>query len=205
MTYTDTGVGALVIGAFDERIALTIPQETGVTGDAAWRITDWMGLPSIPTCAAGGAPWYTPTFCQFAGNVTKLPMDQHQLAAMIAPRGLLVVDNGATAGGGGACAPSAPARGCGATRVPACSCTAEYARASPTSLAANFSVWEASLCGRTVYAALGVADRMGITQLGHPAHCAFPTAQQPAVDAFVQRFLLGQVGVNTTIMTTDAN
>jgi hypothetical protein len=34
------GKGALIVGAFDERIALTIPQESGSGGSASWRISD---------------------------------------------------------------------------------------------------------------------------------------------------------------------
>jgi hypothetical protein len=33
------GKGALMIGAFETRIALTIPQESGSGGDACWRLT----------------------------------------------------------------------------------------------------------------------------------------------------------------------
>src|SRR5690606_9721277 len=33
------GKGALVVGAFDERIALTVPQESGAGGSASWRIS----------------------------------------------------------------------------------------------------------------------------------------------------------------------
>jgi hypothetical protein len=32
-----------VAGALDERIALTIPQESGSGGTASWRLSDWMG------------------------------------------------------------------------------------------------------------------------------------------------------------------
>ena len=30
------------MGAFDERIKLTIPQESGSGGSASWRVSDWM-------------------------------------------------------------------------------------------------------------------------------------------------------------------
>src|SRR6185503_15541964 len=34
------GKGALTVGAFDERIKLTIPQESGSGGAASWRVSD---------------------------------------------------------------------------------------------------------------------------------------------------------------------
>ena len=37
------GKGALVVAAFDERIALAIPQESGSGGTASWKISDWQG------------------------------------------------------------------------------------------------------------------------------------------------------------------
>ena len=36
------GKGALAAGAFDERIKLTIPQESGSGGSGTWRVSDWM-------------------------------------------------------------------------------------------------------------------------------------------------------------------
>ncbi len=36
------GKGALVVGAFEPRIALTIPQESGSGGAGCWRISDAM-------------------------------------------------------------------------------------------------------------------------------------------------------------------
>src|SRR4030042_513749 len=35
------GKGALIAGAFNERIKLTIPQESGSGGAASWRVSDW--------------------------------------------------------------------------------------------------------------------------------------------------------------------
>ena len=35
------GKGALIAGAFDARIALTIPQQSGSGGSACWRISEW--------------------------------------------------------------------------------------------------------------------------------------------------------------------
>src|SRR5262249_33304921 len=36
------GKGALTVGGFDERIKLTIPQESGSGGSGNWRVSDWM-------------------------------------------------------------------------------------------------------------------------------------------------------------------
>ena len=38
-----TGKGSLLVAAFDERIALSIPQESGSGGAATWRVSDWTG------------------------------------------------------------------------------------------------------------------------------------------------------------------
>jgi len=91
------GKGALVCGAFDERIALTIPTESGAGGASSWRVADAL-------VAAGGNvqtarqivtenTWMSPVFAQFGNRVDRLPVDQHMVAALCAPRPLLITEN----------------------------------------------------------------------------------------------------------------
>lgn len=83
---------SLFAGAFDERIALTIAQEPGGGGAAAWRVTE--ALPgNRETLAKTTRAWFAPSLFQFERAVDKLPFDHHELMAMIAPRALLVLGN----------------------------------------------------------------------------------------------------------------
>ncbi len=84
---------ALFSSAFDERIALTIAQEPGGGGDAAWRVTETLSGKRETLRNAQGAPWYHKDFSLFNEAVNKLPFDHHELMAMIAPRALLVLGN----------------------------------------------------------------------------------------------------------------
>jgi hypothetical protein len=89
------GKMALFAGALDERIALTIPQESGGGGGAAWRVSETLG--KVETLGATNHSWFMESMFQFAGpNVAKLPFDHHELLALVAPRALLVLANGAT-------------------------------------------------------------------------------------------------------------
>ncbi|HTV24950.1 MAG TPA: hypothetical protein VMG12_39930, partial [Polyangiaceae bacterium] len=93
------GKGALTVGAFDERIALTIPQESGAGGSASWRVSQAAsnGGENVQTLsnAANEQPWFRANFGQTFGNanVTRLPFDHHSVMGMVAPRPLLVIDN----------------------------------------------------------------------------------------------------------------
>jgi len=84
----------LVVGAFDERIALTIPQESGSGGSASWRISDWQGT-TVQTLGeiTGENVWFTDSLKQFNNFAKKLPFDHHMMEGMVAPRGLLVIEN----------------------------------------------------------------------------------------------------------------
>ena len=86
------GKMALFAGAFDERIALTIAQEPGGGGAAAWRVSETLG--KVEKLGSTSHAWFMEDMFQFsAGNVAKLPMDHHELMAMVAPRALLILGN----------------------------------------------------------------------------------------------------------------
>ena len=91
------GKGALVAGAFDQRIALTISQESGSGGAASWRVSDAQLASGTKVQTASEIVnenvWQNVEFQQFANSVTKLPFDHHELEGMIAPRSLLVIEN----------------------------------------------------------------------------------------------------------------
>lgn len=86
------GKMALFAGAFDERIALTIAQEPGGGGVNAWRVSET--LENVETLGRTNYACFLESMRQFAGkNVNRLPIDHHELAALIAPRALLVLGN----------------------------------------------------------------------------------------------------------------
>ena len=99
------GKEALYDGALDERITLTIAQENGGGGAPSWRVNHEIESPAPPGAALGAAgsvediddtnyQWFSGQMFQYAGNnVYKLPIDQHELMAMIAPRALLETGN----------------------------------------------------------------------------------------------------------------
>ncbi|KAL1628722.1 carbohydrate-binding module 1 [Diplodia seriata] len=91
------GKGAFVAGAMDDRVALTIPQESGAGGAACWRISDQQKAAgkNIQTASqiVGENVWFSKAFEQYSNRVPYLPEDHHMLAALVAPRGLLVIEN----------------------------------------------------------------------------------------------------------------
>ncbi|RPI03347.1 MAG: hypothetical protein EHM64_12470 [Ignavibacteriae bacterium] len=157
---------ALYSGAFDERIALTIAIESGGGGYTAWRVTETLsGKREILRNAQGGA-WYDRGLSQFNNAVTKLPFDQHEVMAMIAPRALFVTGN------------------------------PDYEWLS------DESGHVASQAAHNVWKALGVPERFGFSIVGGHPHCQLPGSQRPEVEAFVDKFLLGDTTANTNISTS---
>lgn len=158
------GKMALFTGAFDERIALTIAQESGGGGAPAWRASEMLG--DVEKLGATSRQWFRESMFQFSGlNVSKLPHDHHELMAMVAPRALLVTGN------------------------------TDYL------WLANPSGYVSARAAKEVYKTFGISDRMGFYIDGGHNHCAIPMSQRPAVEAFVDKFLLDKTGVNTDTIT----
>jgi hypothetical protein len=87
------GKGAFVAGAFDQRIPLTMPVESGTDGVPILR-----GVPgesgAQPLAEAyGEQPWVGDAFNAFTGNPSMLPVDTHEIVGMVAPRGLFIMEN----------------------------------------------------------------------------------------------------------------
>jgi hypothetical protein len=165
------GKMALFAGALDERVALTIAQESGGGGMPAWRPSWVLRDPrgDVERIGNTNGTWFiTGMKTQFGGdNVFKLPHDHHQLMALVAPRGLLATNN------------------------------YDYIWLS------NPSAYIAARAAQETYRQLGIVDRFGYivdgSLTGNPhSHCAVPASQRPAIEAFVDRFLLG-LNVNTDI------
>lgn len=166
------GKGALMAGVMDERIALTIPQESGAGGAVAWRVAQSLADEGqeVQTLgsAAGEQPWFRESFGQHfsGGKVTRLPFDHHQLMGMVAPRGLLVIDN------------------------------------SGIDWLGAFPAYVGTSAAKEIYRALGAEDNIAYSENGRHDHCAFPAHQQEVLEAFVQRFLFGEPGNTDVMSAT---
>jgi hypothetical protein len=87
------GKGAFAIGAFDQRIALTMPIESGSAGVPIFRgIPGESGAQPLSS-AYSEQPWLGDAFGSFTGNPATLPVDTHETVAMVAPRGLFIMEN----------------------------------------------------------------------------------------------------------------
>jgi hypothetical protein len=88
------GKMALYCGAFDERIALTIAQEPGGGGAAAWRASH-ESTENVEDLDKTDYHWFKESQREnFHGDsVYRPPYDQHELCAMVCPRALLLLGN----------------------------------------------------------------------------------------------------------------
>lgn len=170
------GKGALVAGAFDARVALTIPQESGSGGDACWRtsramLVDRGEVTQTAQEIVGENVWFARAFDFFGRDndtVGLLPVDHHELAGLVAPRGLYSTSNVGFLWLGG------------------------------------WSCWECMNAARRIFTALGAATSQGFSQDGPHDHCAFPDDQRAEIQAFYDRFLLGRA-VATDVFRTVGN
>ncbi|KAK0613532.1 hypothetical protein B0T14DRAFT_539365 [Immersiella caudata] len=161
------GKGALIAGAFEKRITLTVPQESGAGGCPCWRMYDAelnSGRRIIMPPGGGPSPiwsivsenvWFSQMFNEFVRNISAIPADHHFLPAMVAPRGLFISENNIDW--------LAPASSTGCMRA-----------------------------GRAIYNGVGVKTSMGFALRGGHNHCMFPAAGEADLLSFINRFLLGK-------------
>ena len=81
------GKAALLAAAFDERIDLVIPHQAGTGAEALSR-----GLLQEPPFIMNNAypHWYNEIYKSYNFRLNRLPVDQHELLALVAPRGVLL-------------------------------------------------------------------------------------------------------------------
>lgn len=154
------GKGALMAGALDTRVALTLPQESGSGGDACWRLSRYEEQQgsSVQTATeiVGENCWFSANFNNYVNNLDTLPYDHHFLAALVAPRGLISYAN------------------------------TDYVWLS------GMSSFGCMTAAHEVYEALGVPENHGFEQVGGHSHCQWPASLTPTLNAFINKFLLGQ-------------
>ncbi|MEX0703890.1 MAG: acetylxylan esterase [Planctomycetales bacterium] len=80
------GKTALWAAAMDERIALVVPHQSGTGGMALSRNND---QETVARINRSFPHWFNDTFPRFGNEEAKLPVDQHLLVALVAPRPLL--------------------------------------------------------------------------------------------------------------------
>jgi hypothetical protein len=171
------GKGAFVAGVLDNRMALTVPVESGVGGTPALRlIGDLDSGGEWPYHAISYERWYSAEkLGQFAtannanGDTTdRLPVDMHEMIGLVAPRGLYIVDNPST----------------------------NYAGLNRN------SAWVTANAGARIYEALGVAEN--ITYQGASGgHCQWRSQYTAPLVANVEKFLLGDASAATGSFDTD--
>ncbi|HTV22939.1 MAG TPA: hypothetical protein VMG12_29815 [Polyangiaceae bacterium] len=169
------GKAAFAAGALDERIALTIPLESGIGGVPSYKIVPV--LQPNPTNSGSGPEqpqhainngWLPTT--SLVAQFQRLPVDTHEIIGLVAPRGLLVLGN---TGGQGQF----------------------YLNLD------NLSEHATALAGREIFTALGVQNNISYDSR-NVSHCQNTNMFTAAVQASVGRFLLKN-NATTGAFTTD--
>jgi hypothetical protein len=84
------GKTAFCGGIYDERIALTVPNSSGLGGTASHRYFELgMDDQTIGHASIYNPHWWTPEYFKVAGFETRIPFDAHFGKAVIAPRGFM--------------------------------------------------------------------------------------------------------------------
>jgi hypothetical protein len=168
------GKMALFAGALDERVALTIAQESGGGGMPAWRPSWVLRDPrgDVERFGNTNGAWFIRGMkSQFGDdNVFRLPHDHHQLMALVAPRALLATNN------------------------------YDYIWLSNPSAYISARATQETYEQLGIEDRFGFIVDGSLTGSSH-GHCAVPASQRPIIEAFVDRFMKGQ-SVTTSAQVT---
>ena len=173
------GKGAFAGGALDNRIALTIPCESGIGGTPALRLKEQLdpgdnSTAEWPYHAISYVRWlseialgpFATANSASGDNTDKLPVDMHEMMALIAPRAIYIVDNP------------------GITNL------------DPK------SAYVTAMAGKAIFEALGVGDHFAM-QGASGTHCQWRSQYDASLKAMVDKFLLGKTSTATGNMATD--
>jgi len=86
------GKASLLAGALDERIALVAAKGSGSGGGGCWRFNGPNAEP-LEHMLRVFPTWFSPAFGRHAGRQHDLPLDQHFVKALCAPRPLLCTES----------------------------------------------------------------------------------------------------------------
>lgn len=173
------GKGAFICGVLDNRVALTLPFESGAGGTVALRlievldptgefaynciggITYWLSEVELSAFSSGNNPQ--------GDNTNRLPIDMHEMMALIAPRGLYIIDN-----------PSAS-----------------------ISWADQNAAWVTANVGKKIFEALGVGDHITCVSTSG-GHCSWRSGYDASYTAMIDKFLFGKEATETGTFHTEA-
>jgi hypothetical protein len=173
------GKGAFVAGMLDNRIALTIPVESGLGGTVGLRLVEvldsysgsewpYHGISYVRWMSEVALGQFTTGNSAGADNTARLPVDMHELMGLIAPRGLYIVDNPSTMYNG---------------------------------LDRN-AAWVTGNVGKMIYEALGVPNNMSY-QAASGTHCSWRSQYTASLTAMIDKFLKGNMSATTGNVATD--
>lgn len=173
------GKGAFIGGALDNRVALTIPCESGMGGTVGLRLKKQLdpgdnSTAEWPFHAISYVRWlsevalgpFTNANNASGDNTDRLPVDMHSVMALIAPRAIYIVDNPG------------------------------ISNLDPK------SAYVAGAAGKAIFEALGVGDHFAYQGAGG-SHCQWRSQYDASLNAMVNRFLKGNESTQTGNFSTD--